>query len=117
MAGAYRGLGEPECVVNIGVSGPAVVKRAIERLRQSGEPLTLGDIAEEIRLTAFRVTRVGELIGREVAASWAPSLGSWTLAGADALGGRQRGRILRRWVCATLAARARPRRWRSSTML
>ncbi|NLC57197.1 MAG: PFL family protein [Armatimonadetes bacterium] len=68
MAGAYRGIGEPECVVNIGVSGPGVVKRAIERARQSGERLSLGDIAEEIKLTAFRVTRVGELIGREVAA-------------------------------------------------
>ena len=67
MAGASKGLGEPECVVNIGVSGPGVVKRAIERLRAAGEPLTLGDIAEEIKLTTFRVTRVGELIGREVA--------------------------------------------------
>ncbi|MDH7569031.1 MAG: PFL family protein [Armatimonadota bacterium] len=67
MAGAYKGLGEPEAVVNIGVSGPGVVKRAIERLRQEGRKLTLGDIAEEIKLTAFRVTRAGELIGREVA--------------------------------------------------
>ncbi len=75
MAGAYKGLGEPECVVNIGVSGPGVVKRAIERLCQSGEPLTLGDIAEEIKLTAFRVTRVGELIGREVAASLGAEFG------------------------------------------
>lgn len=75
MAGAYKGLGEPESVVNIGVSGPGVVKRAIERLRQTGERLTLGDIAEEIKLTAFRVTRVGELIGREVAAEIGAAFG------------------------------------------
>ncbi|MDO8682331.1 MAG: PFL family protein [Armatimonadota bacterium] len=68
MAGAYKGIGEPECVVNIGVSGPGVVKRAIERLKASGGKIDLGDVAEEIKNTAFRVTRVGELIGREVAA-------------------------------------------------
>lgn len=67
MAGAYLGEGEPECVVNIGVSGPGVVKRALERLLRSGNRLDVGDLAEEIKTTAFRVTRVGELIGREVA--------------------------------------------------
>jgi len=68
MAGAYLGAGEPECVVNIGVSGPGVVKNALVRLRESCPNPTLGDIAEQIKLTSFRVTRVGELIGREVAA-------------------------------------------------
>lgn len=67
MAGAYLGAGEPECVINIGVSGPGVVKRALERLRESRDRLTLGDVAELIKQTSFRVTRVGELIGREVA--------------------------------------------------
>lgn len=67
MAGAYKGAGEPETVVNVGVSGPGVVKRAIERLCQAGVPLTLADIAEEIKDTSFRLTRTGELIGREVA--------------------------------------------------
>ena len=67
MAGAYKGIGEPETVINIGVSGPGVVKRAIERLVQSGNCRGLGDIAEQIKSTAFRVTRCGELIGREVA--------------------------------------------------
>ena len=69
MAGAFHGVGEPDCVINIGVSGPGVVKAAVEDL-VSGSPTrpTLGDIAEEIKSTAFRVTRVGELIGREVAA-------------------------------------------------
>ncbi len=68
MAGAYLGYGEPECVVNIGVSGPGVIKRAVERLCQQDESVDLGDVAETIKTTAFRVTRVGELIGREVAA-------------------------------------------------
>ncbi|MHB1458945.1 MAG: DUF711 family protein, partial [Armatimonadota bacterium] len=67
MAGAYKGIGEPETVINIGVSGPGVVKRAIERLRQNRPDCTLGDVAEAIKSTAFRVTRCGELIGREVA--------------------------------------------------
>lgn len=67
MAGAYKGIGEPETVINIGVSGPGVVKRAIERLRQLNPDCDLGCIAEEIKSTAFRVTRCGELIGREVA--------------------------------------------------
>ncbi|GAC1474317.1 MAG: PFL family protein [Isosphaeraceae bacterium] len=68
MAGAFHGPGEPDCVINIGVSGPGVVKAAIEDLmtHASIRP-TLGEIAEEIKSTAFRVTRVGELIGREVA--------------------------------------------------
>ena len=67
MAGAYKGIGEPETVINIGVSGPGVVKRAIERLRERSEHCDLGSIAEQIKSTAFRVTRCGELIGRQVA--------------------------------------------------
>ena len=68
MAGAFHGAGEPDCVINIGVSGPGVVKAAVEDLVQNApSPPTLGEIAEEIKSTAFRVTRVGELIGREVA--------------------------------------------------
>lgn len=68
MAGAYMGAGEPEATVNIGVSGPGVVGSALKRRLALGEDLTLGDLAEEIKITSFRVTRVGELIGREVAA-------------------------------------------------
>lgn len=69
MAGAFHGAGEPDCVINIGVSGPGVVKAAVEDLvAHSPANPTLGEIAEEIKSTAFRVTRVGELIGREVAA-------------------------------------------------
>jgi uncharacterized protein (UPF0210 family) len=69
MAGAFHGAGEPDCVINIGVSGPGVVKAAVEDLVNNAKTSpTLGEIAEEIKSTAFRVTRVGELIGREVAA-------------------------------------------------
>jgi len=67
MAGAYLGAGEPGEVINIGVSGPGVIKRALERLLQGNEQVDLGRIAEAIKLTSFRVTRVGELMGREVA--------------------------------------------------
>lgn len=70
MAGAYLGVGEPDVVVNVGVSGPGVVKKAIDRAlerRSQGQKLTLLDMAEVIKTTAFKVTRVGEMIGKEVA--------------------------------------------------
>jgi uncharacterized protein (UPF0210 family) len=66
MAGAYLGYGEPETVINVGVSGPGVVKKELEQAVHSGKRLTLGDLSETIKKTSFRVTRVGELIGREV---------------------------------------------------
>lgn len=67
MAGAYLGVGEPDAVINVGVSGPGVVKKAIDRARQSDSNLDLGRLSEIIKRTSFKVTRVGELIGREVA--------------------------------------------------
>lgn len=67
MAGAYLGVGEPGAVINVGVSGPGVVRRAIDRARDADPSLTLGQLSEIIKRTAFKVTRVGELIGREVA--------------------------------------------------
>lgn len=66
MAGAYLGHGQGDSVINIGVSGPGVVKSALERI-ENKEKATLDHLAEQIKLTAYRVTRVGELIGREVA--------------------------------------------------
>jgi len=68
MAGAIHGLEEADIVLNVGVSGPGVIARALERLikREGAENLKLDDIAEEIKQTTFRVTRCGELIGREV---------------------------------------------------
>ena len=67
MAGAYLGVGEPDAVVNLGVSGPGVVKKAIDRAVEHHPDMDLGDISEVIKRTAYKVTRVGELIGREVA--------------------------------------------------
>jgi len=66
MAGAYMGSGQGDCVINIGISGPGVIKSALQRTKANGT-VSLGELAEQIKLTAFRVTRVGELIGREVA--------------------------------------------------
>ncbi|MCP4114398.1 MAG: PFL family protein [Desulfobacteraceae bacterium] len=67
MAGAYLGVGVADSVINVGVSGPGVVKSAIERAIEATPDMTLGKIAEVIKNTACKVTRVGELIGREVA--------------------------------------------------
>jgi|SRR5690554_322126 len=65
MAGAFHGIGEAETVINIGISGPGVVRATIERFPN----LTLGALAEEIKKTVFKITRVGELIGRKVSAA------------------------------------------------
>ncbi|ABK18622.1 PFL family protein [Syntrophobacter fumaroxidans] len=67
MAGAYLGVGEPDSVINVGVSGPGVVKKAIDRARAANPHLDLGALSDIIKRTSFKVTRVGELIGRQVA--------------------------------------------------
>ena len=67
MAGAYLGVGEADAVINVGVSGPGVVKKAIDRAVAANPDLNLGQISEIIKRTAYKVTRIGELIGREVA--------------------------------------------------
>jgi uncharacterized protein (UPF0210 family) len=72
VAGAMHGVGEGECVINVGCSGPGVVLSAIRRLRASGQPLDLTTVAETIKRMAFKVTRAGELIGREVARRLGP---------------------------------------------
>jgi uncharacterized protein (UPF0210 family) len=63
MAGAFYGAGEPEVTINVGVSGPGVVARAV---RQAGA-CDLGELAEAVKRVAFKVTRAGELVGREAA--------------------------------------------------
>ncbi|MAT16176.1 MAG: PFL family protein [Planctomyces sp.] len=68
MAGAFHGSAGADTVIHIGVSGPGVVKRGLERFLEAVPGCSLDEIAAEIKGTAFRVTRVGELIGREVAA-------------------------------------------------
>ena len=67
MAGAYLGTGEPDTVINVGVSGPGVVKKAIDRALVNDPDLSFDRLSEIIKRTAYKVTRVGELIGREVA--------------------------------------------------
>ncbi len=67
MAGAYLGIGEPDAVINVGVSGPGVVKKAIDRALEADSSMDLGQISDLIKITSYKVTRVGELIGREVA--------------------------------------------------
>ncbi len=67
MAGAYLGIGEADAVINVGVSGPGVVKKAIDRALSQTQDLDLQQLSELIKRTAYKVTRVGELIGREVA--------------------------------------------------
>jgi len=68
MAGAVHGLEQHEVAINVGVSGPGVIARALDRkISQSSGDLGLHDLADEIKRTAFRVTRSGELIGRQVA--------------------------------------------------
>lgn len=64
MAGAYCGINEPECALNIGVSGPGVVRWAIENMKKDAD---LGEVANMIKKTAFKITTTGELIGRELA--------------------------------------------------
>ena len=63
MAGAFHGVEMPDCVVSVGVSGPGVVKRAIDSA--AGEPFDA--LAEAVKKSAFKVTRMGELVGRMAA--------------------------------------------------
>jgi uncharacterized protein len=64
MAGAFHGIGEPEAVLNVGVSGPGVVNHAVQ---QAAKDLPLQEIAELIKKLSFKLARAGELVGREAA--------------------------------------------------
>jgi len=61
MAGAFHGVGEPECAINVGVSGPGVVYHALQQVK--GQPFDV--VAETIKKTAFRITRMGQLVAQE----------------------------------------------------
>jgi len=61
MAGAFHGVGEPECALNVGVSGPGVVYHALQGVK--GQPFDV--VAETIKKTAFRITRMGQIVGVE----------------------------------------------------
>ncbi|SMC22686.1 hypothetical protein SAMN02745134_01687 [Clostridium acidisoli DSM 12555] len=61
MAGAFHGVGEADCVINVGVSGPGVIKSALENVK--GESFDV--VAETIKKTAFKITRAGQLVANE----------------------------------------------------
>ncbi len=61
MAGAFHGAGEPETVINVGVSGPGVVKKALEKVK--GEDFSV--VADTIKRTAYKITRMGQLVAKE----------------------------------------------------
>ena len=63
MAGAFHGVGEADTVVNVGVSGPGVVKHALEQIPNAD----LTEVAEMIKRTAFKITRAGQLVAKEAA--------------------------------------------------
>jgi uncharacterized protein (UPF0210 family) len=62
MAGAFHGLGEPECAINVGISGPGVVLAALKKLRC----VRFDEVAETVKRTAFKITRLGQLVANEV---------------------------------------------------
>ena len=64
MAGAFHGYGEPECALNVGVSGPGVVRAAVENLPKNAD---FGELANKIKQIAFKITSTGELVGRRMA--------------------------------------------------
>jgi len=62
MAGAFHGIGEPECVINVGVSGPGVMHNALKKIPSDAD---FTELAETIKRTAFKITRVGQLVATE----------------------------------------------------
>jgi hypothetical protein len=71
MAGAFHGVGEADCSLNIGISGPGVVASVVEK----NPDLDLSALADVIKKTVFKITRTGELIGRELASNMAVPFG------------------------------------------
>ena len=65
MAGAFHGVGEPDAVINVGVSGPGVVRAALAELPKDAP---MSEVAELIKKTAFKITRMGQLVGSEASA-------------------------------------------------
>ena len=61
MAGAFHGVGEPDCVIHVGVSGPGVVRAALKKCPDGD----LNEVADVIKRTAFKITRMGQLVGTE----------------------------------------------------
>ncbi len=62
MAGAFHGFGEPDCVINVGVSGPGVVRAVLARL---GKDAPIQTVADTVKRTAFKITRMGQLVAEK----------------------------------------------------
>jgi len=62
MAGAFHGVGEPDCVINVGVSGPGVVRAALSKLPKDADITAVADL---VKKTAFKITRMGQLVAQE----------------------------------------------------
>jgi uncharacterized protein (UPF0210 family) len=77
MAGAYYGAGESESAILVGVSGPGAVRRALQNL---GPDADLGQVAEAIKKSAFKITRAGELVGKKIADQLGVSFGNLDLS-------------------------------------
>ncbi|MFP4016736.1 MAG: PFL family protein [Halanaerobiales bacterium] len=71
MAGAFHGIGEGECVINVGISGPGAVKSALKNVRNKA----FDEVAEVIKKTAFKITRMGQLVAREASERLGVSFG------------------------------------------
>lgn len=71
MAGAFHGVGEPECVINVGVSGPGTVKSALTKVKGAD----FETVSETIKKTAFKITRIGQLVAREASERLGVSFG------------------------------------------
>ncbi len=71
MAGAFHGVGEPECVINVGISGPGVVKAALSKIKEGD----FEKVAETIKKTAFKITRMGQLVAQEASRRLGVSFG------------------------------------------
>ncbi len=61
MAGAFHGVGEPECIINVGISGPGVVRAALQKVKGKD----FEKVAETVKKTAFKITRMGQLVAQE----------------------------------------------------
>lgn len=73
MAGAFHGYGGGETTINVGISGPGVVKSAVQSLNSGAD---VSEVSETIKKTAFKITRAGELIGKEIAKNLGTTLGA-----------------------------------------
>ena len=71
MAGAFHGVSEPDCVINVGVSGPGVVRSAVSKHPE----YSINEIAELIKKTAFKITRMGQLVGVDLSLAPTPAVG------------------------------------------